>query len=199
MPEDSGSTRPSTICTATAASTAEPPRRRTSAPASAASGCAAATSARFAACAAHASATRKRAAAAALTGLHHQRNDEQRDDIDDLDERVHRRAGRVLVGIAHRVASYGRLVRVRALAAVMTVFDVLLRVVPGTATGAHRDRDEKPRHDRAHEYSAERLRARGGPGGPGEAEADDDRHEHRKERRHHHLADGRARQHVDGD
>src|SRR5262245_55428460 len=43
MPEDSGSTRPSTICTAMAASSAVPPRLSTSYPASTASGCAAAT------------------------------------------------------------------------------------------------------------------------------------------------------------
>jgi hypothetical protein len=43
MPEDSGSTSPSIICTAIAASTAEPPRFSISAPASAASGWAAAT------------------------------------------------------------------------------------------------------------------------------------------------------------
>src|SRR2546425_1093645 len=42
MPEDSGSTRPRTSCTAIAASTAEPPRSRIPCPACTASGCAAA-------------------------------------------------------------------------------------------------------------------------------------------------------------
>ena len=48
MPDDSGSTRPSTICTAMAASTALPPARSISSPASAASGLAAATMSCFA-------------------------------------------------------------------------------------------------------------------------------------------------------
>src|SRR3989338_8796936 len=69
----------------------------------------------------------------ASLALHHQRDNQQRDDVDDLDERVDRRAGGVLVGIAHGVAGHGRLVRVRAFAAEMIVLDVLLGVVPGAA------------------------------------------------------------------
>ena len=38
------------------------------------------------------------------------------DDVDDLDHRVHRRAGRILVGIADRVTRDGSLVRFRSLA-----------------------------------------------------------------------------------
>jgi hypothetical protein len=45
------------------------------------------------------------------------RHQQQRDDVDDLDQRVDGRARRVLVGIADRVAGDGRLVRVGALAA----------------------------------------------------------------------------------
>ena len=62
-----------------------------------------------------------------------QRHNQQRHDIDDLDHRVDRRAGGVLVGIAHGVAGDGGLVRVRTLAAVLAVFDELLGVVPDTA------------------------------------------------------------------
>ena len=47
-PEDCGSTRPSTVCTATSASAALPPARSTSSPASAASGLAATTICRLA-------------------------------------------------------------------------------------------------------------------------------------------------------
>ena len=47
-----------------------------------------------------------------------QGHNQQRHDIDDLDERVDRRAGGVLVGIAHGVAGHGGLMRVRALATV---------------------------------------------------------------------------------
>src|SRR5438876_7352857 len=88
----------------------------------------------------------KKAAAAAFTTSHHERHYEERHDVDDLDQRVHRRAGGVLVRIAHRVAGDGRLVRLGTLAAVVAVLDVLLRVVPGAAAGAHRDRDEEARH-----------------------------------------------------
>ncbi|MEN9463531.1 MAG: hypothetical protein RLZZ355_1461, partial [Pseudomonadota bacterium] len=42
----------------------------------------------------------------------------------------------VFVGVAHGVAGHGGLVRVAALAAVVAVFDVLLRVVPGAAAGS---------------------------------------------------------------
>ena len=62
-----------------------------------------------------------------------QRHDQQRHDVDDLDERVDRRAGGILVGVADGVAGHGRLVRVRALAAVVAFLDVLLGVVPDTA------------------------------------------------------------------
>src|SRR5471030_645133 len=55
-----------------------------------------------------------------------QRDDEQRHDVNDLDERVHRGAGGVLVGIAHRVAGHRRLVGIAALAAEVAVLDVIL-------------------------------------------------------------------------
>ena len=46
-----------------------------------------------------------------------QRHQQQRNDVDDLDQRIHRGARCVLVGIAHCVAGHRRLVRVGTLAA----------------------------------------------------------------------------------
>src|SRR6218665_2790864 len=77
----------------------------------------------------------------------HQRHDQQRHDVDDLDQRVDRRACRVFVGVAHGVAGHGRLVRLAALAAMVAVFDVLLGVVPGAAAGAHADGHEQAGDD----------------------------------------------------
>src|SRR5581483_9010797 len=51
---------------------------------------------------------------------------QQRDDIGDLDHRVDRRAGGILVGIADGVPGDRRLVRVGALAAVVALLDVFL-------------------------------------------------------------------------
>ena len=62
-----------------------------------------------------------------------QRHDQQRHDVDDLDERVDRRAGGVLVRVAHGVAGDRGLVRIRTLAAEFAVFDVLFGVIPDTA------------------------------------------------------------------
>jgi hypothetical protein len=50
---------------------------------------------------------------------------------------------------ADGVAGHGRLVGVRALAAVVAVLDVLLGVVPGAAARGHRDRDEQAGDDDA--------------------------------------------------
>src|SRR5829696_2982056 len=72
-----------------------------------------------------------------------QRDDQDRDDIGDLDHRVDRGAGGVLVGVADGVAGDGRCMGLGALAAVGPVLDQLLRVVPGAAAGGHRDREEE--------------------------------------------------------
>src|SRR6516165_6929117 len=61
------------------------------------------------------------------------REQQQRHDIGDLDHWIDCRAGGVLVGISHRVAGHGRLVRLGALAAVIAVFNVFLGVIPGAA------------------------------------------------------------------
>src|SRR5690606_21434629 len=59
--------------------------------------------------------------------------EDQRHGVDDLDQRVDRGAGGVLVGVADGVADHAGGVRLRALAAVVAVLDVLLGVVPGAA------------------------------------------------------------------
>jgi len=84
----------------------------------------------------------------------------------------------------------------RALAAEVVFLDVLLRVVPGAAAGAHRDRDEEAGHDRADQHAAERADAGAGPEQVVYAEADHDRDQDREEGRHDHLADRGAGQHV---
>src|SRR6478672_2555048 len=61
------------------------------------------------------------------------REQQQRDDVGDLDHRVHGRTGGVLVGIADRVAGHRGLVGLRALAAVIAVLDIFLGIVPRAA------------------------------------------------------------------
>src|SRR5712691_1975901 len=84
-----------------------------------------------------------------------QRDDQDRDDVRDLDHRVDRRAGGVLVRVADGVPGDGCGVSIGALAAVRTVLDQLLRVVPGAAARRHRDREEESRHDRPDQQAAE--------------------------------------------
>src|SRR5690554_3274774 len=78
-------------------------------------------------------------------------------DVGDLDHGVDRRAGSVLVRIADRIARYSGLVGFGALAAVVAVLDVLLRVVPGAAARGHRKSNEEPADDHA-----KQQRAKGG-------------------------------------
>src|SRR6185503_5006545 len=75
----------------------------------------------------------------AADGALQQRHQQQRDDVDDLDQRVDRRARGVLVGIADGVAGHRCLVGLGALAAEVAFLDVLLGVVPGAAAGTHRN------------------------------------------------------------
>ena len=95
------------------------------------------------------------------------RYQQQRHDVDDLDQRVDGGAGGVLVGIAHGVAGDGGLVRVGTFAAEVAFLDVFLGVVPGAAAGGHRDRDEQAGDDGAHQHAAQRLRAHQAASRPG--------------------------------
>ena len=76
-----------------------------------------------------------------------------------------------------------------ALAAEVAFFDVLLGVVPSTATGGHRDSDEDAGDDGADQYTAQGLRAEG--------ETDDHGDRDRQQRRHDHFLDRGLGQHVD--
>jgi hypothetical protein len=70
------------------------------------------------------------------------REQQKRHDIGDLDHRVHGWTGGVLVG-SPTVSPVTAALRLRALAAIVTVLDVF-RAVPG-ATAGRRDGDEKGR------------------------------------------------------
>ena len=91
-------------------------------------------------------------------GHRQQRHQQQRHDVDDLDQRVDRRAGGVLVGSPTVSPVTAAFVRLGTLAAEVAVLDVLLGVVPGAAAGGHRDGDEEAGHDRADQQAAQRLR-----------------------------------------
>src|SRR2546428_4178282 len=67
----------------------------------------------------------------------YQARDQDRDDVDHLDHRVDRRAGRVLEGVAHGVTGDRRLVGLGPLAAEVALLDPLLGVVPGGAAAGH--------------------------------------------------------------
>src|ERR1044072_653800 len=106
------------------------------------------------------------------------RDDQDGDDVGHLDHRVDRRAGRVLVGVADGVAGDRGGMGLGALAAEGAVLGQLLRVVPGTAAGGHRDRGEEADDDDADQQAAERVDAE---------QADDDRDHDRDQRRQDHL------------
>ena len=118
-----------------------------------------------------------------------QRHHQQCNDVDDLDQRVDRRTGGILVRIADGVARDSRLVRIRALAAAIAVLDILLRVVPGAATGGHRDGDKQARDDCAEQEAAERLGT--------EQQTHDERHQDRQQARNDHFLDRGTGQQVD--
>src|SRR5690348_1842252 len=87
--------------------------------------------------------------------LMNQKGDEQQgDDIEDLDHRVDRGAGRIFVGIADGVARDRSFMRFGALAAEVSVLDVLLGVVPRAAAAGHRNCEIEAGDDGTDEYAA---------------------------------------------
>src|SRR5438876_4325847 len=112
-------------------------------------------------------------------GSDDERDDQQRDDVDDLDHRVDGGTRRILARVADRVAGDGGLVRVRALAPLF--LDVLLGVVPRTAAAGHGDGHEEPGHDRPEQHATQGYRP--------EAEAHQNGREHGDRGRHHHRLD----------
>lgn len=97
-----------------------------------------------------------------------QRGERQRDDGHEVDEDVHGRAGGILERIAHGIAHDSRLVGLGALAAMMTLLDVLLRVVPRAAGVGHEDGHEHAGGDGARKEAAQHGRVEA---------ADGDRHD----------------------
>jgi len=69
--------------------------------------------------------------------LNDQRHNQQRHNVDDLDERVDRRASGVFVGVTHGITRHGSLVCLGSLATMVTVFDIFFGVVPGATTSTH--------------------------------------------------------------
>ena len=131
------------------------------------------------------------------------RKQQQRDDIGDLDHRIHGRTGGVFIGIADRIAGHRRLVGVGTLAAVMAVLNVLLGVVPRAAARRHRDRHEQTGDDHTKQHRAERRERRrlahsAAAGDEVDEEVDDDRRQYRQQRRYDHFLDRRLGQQVDG-
>ena len=119
---------------------------------------------------------------------HHHGHDEQGHDVDDLDQGVDRRTCGVLVGVAHGVAGHSRFVGFRALAAVVSVFDVFLGVVPSTAAGTHGNSHEQTGDDGAHQQATQSRWA--------QDQADHDRGDHGQQAGDHHFFDGCSGQHV---
>ena len=78
----------------------------------------------------------------------------QRHDGHDVDENIHRRARRVLEGVANRVTHDRCRVCLSALTAEVTFFDVLLRVVPSTTGVCHGQREEHTAEQLASEHTA---------------------------------------------
>ena len=88
-----------------------------------------------------------------------QGNDQQRHDVDDLDQGIDRRAGSVLVRVANGVSSHSGLVGLGTFTAKIALLDILFGIVPGATASTHRDGDKETGHDRAHQQSAQCLGA----------------------------------------
>src|SRR5215467_8922380 len=135
------------------------------------------------------------AGAAFLVCQHSQ--EQQRDDVGDLDHRIDGWAGGILVGITNGVTGHRGLVGIRALAAEVSVFDVLLGVVPCPSTGRHGDSDKKTSNDHAEQHGAKRSKSVTGTGYGADHIKQHNWGEQREERGHDHFADRRTREHVD--
>ena len=87
-------------------------------------------------------------------------NDQDRDNIYDLDHRIDRGTGRVLVRIAHRVAGHCSRVRGQTLPAVMSFLDIFFGVVPGATAAGHGDGHEQTGDNCSHQNSTQDDRAK---------------------------------------
>ena len=85
------------------------------------------------------------------------RQHQDRNDVCDFNHRIDRRASRIFVRFANGIAGYCRFVSVKALAAAIAVFDVLLGVIPCITTGGNGVSDKQAGYDRAEAKAAKRL------------------------------------------
>src|SRR6266576_7204675 len=88
--------------------------------------------------------------------LKENRDDQDRENVDDLDHRIDRRAGGIFVRIADRVTSNCRLVREGTFASKIAFLDELLGVVPRAASGGHGYGNKKAGDNRYHEQTPKR-------------------------------------------
>src|SRR3989338_4107282 len=88
----------------------------------------------------------------------HHADDKKRDDVQYLDHRIDRRPCGVLIRIADGVASHSGFMRVASFTAKVSLFDILLRVIPCASAGRHGDGDEESGDDASDEETAQRLR-----------------------------------------
>src|SRR6266550_1168618 len=124
-------------------------------------------------------------ASAHRRSLKENRDDQDRENVDDLDHRIDRRAGGIFVRIADRVTGNCRLVREGTFASKIAFLNELLGVVPRAASGGHGNRNKEAGDNRSHEQTPKRdwtqLR--------------NHRHRHhenqRQQRRHDHFAQRR--------
>src|SRR4029077_18023022 len=117
--------------------------------------------------------------------LKENRDDQNRENVDDLDHRIDRRAGGVFVRIADGVTGNCRLVRERTFASKIAFLNELLGVVPRAAAGGYCYGNKKAGYDRSDEQ----------PPKPYCTQLRNDRHCHhenqRQQRRHDHFAQRR--------
>src|SRR5204863_5948977 len=122
--------------------------------------------------------------------LEKDRDDQDRDDVHDFDHGIDRRAGGILVRVAHGVAGDAGLVSFAVFAAVVAFLDELLGIVPGAATGGHGNAHEETGDNTADQHAAEDF------GSLGQGRDKDDG-EHGQQCRDDHLLEGGLGHDVD--
>src|SRR5262245_55557270 len=88
--------------------------------------------------------------------LKENRDDQNRENIDDLDHRIDRRTGGVFVRVTDGVPGNRRLVRKGTFASKISFLDELLGVIPRSATGRHCYRNEKAGDNCSNEQTSKR-------------------------------------------
>src|SRR5213080_4307015 len=86
-------------------------------------------------------------------GLKENRDNQDRENVDDLDHRIDRRAGGIFVRIADGVTGNCRLVREGTFASKIAFLNELLGVVPRAASGGHGYGNKKAGDNRSHEQT----------------------------------------------